>query len=353
MDKFSFVRGIFLLNFMEAMKKIHFLFFPLFILLCFSTSAQDIHWSQFVDNPIYQSPGQAGNFNGDYRFVANYRDQWRSVSVPFQTLSVSIDGKAKMKRELGYGLLVFHDQVGDGKLKTLEIQGNVNLPLYLNADKSLVLRPGINIGMNQRRLSSGAFYFDNQFNGVQFDPSIPSNETFQTESKTNLSTGIGTVLDWKIDSKSKLNTGIGFYNLNRPNQGFFGDKITRDIRTNLFASYSKTLRDNIILLPAANISLQGKYREFVLGSSVKYLLSNQKIIYRTIQAGVWYRFKDAAYFTAGMDYQNWFFGVSYDMNFSKLTQASGARGGIEFAVRYIHRSLKPKKIIHRVCPDYI
>jgi type IX secretion system PorP/SprF family membrane protein len=337
------------------MKKKSIILLSVFLLVRSFSSAQDIHWSQFVDNPLYQSPGQAGNFNGDVRFVANYRDQWRSVSVPFQTLSVSVDSKLRLsqKWDIGAGLLVFHDVVGDGKLKTLEIQGNVNMPIYLNADKSLVFRPGINIGMNQRRLNANAFYFDNQFNGVNFDPSISSNETFFSESRTNLSTGIGTAFDWQINPKNKLNTGIGFYNLNRPNQGFFGQKITRDIRTNFFASYDKKLRDNLILLPATNISLQGKYREFVLGSSIKYLLSNQKIVYRAVQGGVWYRFKDAAYFTAGMDYQNWFFGVSYDLNFSKLTQASGARGGIEFAVRYIHRSLKPKKIIHRVCPDYI
>jgi type IX secretion system PorP/SprF family membrane protein len=338
---------------MEEMKNLKIFFLLATFFLCGILRAQDIHWSQFVDNPIYQSPGQAGNFSGDYRFIANYRDQWRSVTVPFQTLSVSFDSRIKWKREIGYGLLVFHDMVGDGKLKTLEIQANGNLPLYLKGDSTLVFRPGINIGMNQRRLNPNPLTFDNQFNGVVFDPSLPTNESFQTDSKTNLSTGLGTVLDWKIDPKSKLNTGIGFYNLNRPNQGFFGQKITRDIRGNIFARYERYLRKDILLLPAINISLQGKYREIVLGSSVKYLLSNQKIVYRAVQGGVWYRFKDAAYFSAGMDYQNWFFGVSYDLNFSKLTQASGARGGIEFAVRYIHRSLKPKKIYHRICPDYI
>ena len=33
----------------------------------------------------FSNPGNAGQFNGDVRFVANYRDQWRSVTVPFQT----------------------------------------------------------------------------------------------------------------------------------------------------------------------------------------------------------------------------------------------------------------------------
>ena len=335
------------------MKNQKFFFFLAILLMYGNLRAQDIHWSQFVDNPLYLSPGQAGNFSGDFRFIANYRDQWRSVTIPYQTLSVSFDSRFQTKREIGYGLLVFHDAVGDGKLRTLEIQANANLPFYLNSDSSLVFRPGVNIGMNQRRLNPIPLNFDNQFNGVVFDPSLPTNETFQTDSKTNLSTGLGTVLDWKIDSKNKLNTGIGFYNLNRPNQGFFGEKITRDIRGNFFARYDHFLRKDMILLPAVNVSFQGKYREIVLGSSVKYLLSNQKTVYRAIQGGAWYRFKDAAYFTVGMDYQDWFFGVSYDLNFSKLTQASGARGGIEFPVRYIHRSLKPKKIVHRVCPDYI
>ena len=26
---------------------------------------QDIHWSQFNDNPIFQNPGNTGQFNGD------------------------------------------------------------------------------------------------------------------------------------------------------------------------------------------------------------------------------------------------------------------------------------------------
>ena len=57
--------------------------------------------------------------------------------------------------------------------------------------------------------------------------------------------------------------------------------------------------------------------------------------------------------SVGMDYQNWFAGLSYDINFSKLVPASNARGGIEIAVRYILHQFKPKKITHRICPDYI
>jgi type IX secretion system PorP/SprF family membrane protein len=330
-----------------------YLIFCLVFFVSTLAEAQDIHWSQFSDNPLFQNPGQAGNFKGDIRFVGNYRDQWRAVTVPFQTTSISIDGKLKKLKNIGVGGLVFHDVVGDGKLRTVELQFNANLPLYLNQDSSIIFRPGVNLGLNQRQINSQLLSFDNQYNGIQFDENLPSNETFSTNSRTNLSTGLGAVIDWKLNKQSKLNTGIGFYNLNKPDQGFLGVKIQRDIRTNIHARVEHKIKKELYLLPAINFSRQGKYTEFILGSSVKYILKEYLGDYRAVYAGIWYRAKDAGFISVGMDIQNWFIGVSYDLNFSKLTQASNARGGLEIAVRYIHTSLKPKKIIHRVCPDYI
>jgi chromosome segregation protein len=42
-----------------------------------------------------------------------------------------------------------------------------------------------------------------------------------------------------------------------------------------------------------------------------------------------------------------------DTNISKLIPASTARGGLEISVEYILTRFKPKKVIHRICPDYI
>ena len=59
---------------------------------------QDIHWTQFNDNQLFQNPANAGNFNGDLRFIGNFKDQWRSVTVPFSTFSFSIDKKYEGER---------------------------------------------------------------------------------------------------------------------------------------------------------------------------------------------------------------------------------------------------------------
>lgn len=93
--------------------------------------------------------------------------------------------------------------------------------------------------------------------------------------------------------------------------------------------------------------------EFNVGTQARYILKDRLGEYRAIVAGVYSRAVDAAYIMAGMEYQSWWAGISYDFNYSNLTPASRARGGLEFSVRYIIHHFKPKRIQHRICPDYI
>lgn len=323
------------------------------LLLPCLTRAQDIHWSQFNDNPIFQNPGNAGQFNGDVRFVGNYRDQWRSVTVPFQTLNFSVDTKPYNRRDIGFGLMVFHDVVGDGNFRTIEVQGNFSKIFKLTSDSMHTIRPGINIGMNHRQLNFDNFYFDNQFNGVQFFPSLPTGEILNSDRRTNLSVGAGSIYQYYVNERFNFTGGIGFYNLNRPDHGFYGQTIKRDIRVNFFGKGIYKLDVDWDLVPGIQLAVQGKYREFIIGSSAKYTLINRMGEYRAVYGGLFMRNRDAAYLSLGMDYQAWFFGVSYDINFSKLVPASRTRGGFEIAVRYIMNRFKPKKIVHRICPDYI
>ena len=56
-----------------------------------STVAQDIHFSQFFNAPYAQSPANIGQFDGDYRAGAIYRQQWRSVTTPYSTFGIGGD----------------------------------------------------------------------------------------------------------------------------------------------------------------------------------------------------------------------------------------------------------------------
>jgi hypothetical protein len=71
------------------MKKSFTLFSSLIILAVTSGSAQDIHFSQFYNTPILVNPAFTGFINGNYRFAALYRNQWASVTVPYQTINAT------------------------------------------------------------------------------------------------------------------------------------------------------------------------------------------------------------------------------------------------------------------------
>lgn len=314
--------------------------------------SQDIHWSQFNDNPIFQNPAETGSFYGDTRFIGNFRDQWRSVTIPYQTFSFSIDRKWK---GISYGFLGFHDQAGDGKMRTLEVQGNLAKSIKLTSDSIQNIRLGINVGMNHRQVNTDAFYFDAQYNGYIFNPLLSTNENFQSDRKTNASIGIGCLYSYSTSFRNYLKIGISGFNLNRPNQGFYQETIHRDIRMTAQIKYCRPITENLDIMPSLQFSKQGTYNELLLGSSIRYYLpgSSRNYIYKALMAGLWLRGKDASILTVGYEYQDLFVGLSYDINFSKLVPASRARGGFEIAVRYILFRYRPKQIDHRVCPDFI
>jgi len=316
-------------------------------------SAQDIHWSQYDHNPVFQNPASVGQFNGDYRFHANFRDQWRSVTVPFQTLQISAEAKGVLLDNLNFGMFMFSDAAGDGTFRTIELQPSVSYVHKLTNDSTHLIRGGVQLGINLRSFNAGAFNFDNQWNGTFFDNALPTNENFANQRRTNFTWGTGLGYEYQESKRKRVMAGIGLFNINRPNQGFFGEKIQRDIRFNLFARAEYEIGFDWDILPSIQLNLQGKYREFIIGSQVRYILKDRLGEYQSIMAGAFLRSSDAGYIVVGGEYQNWWAGLSYDINFSSLYVASNARGGLEISVRYILQRFNPSNIKHRVCPDYI
>lgn len=332
------------------LKKIHWI---LFFLLVFGANAQDIHWSQYDYNPVFQNPANVGQFNGDYRFHANYRDQWRSVTVPFQTFSMSAEYKKFLHDRLSIGGFFFHDAAGDGVFTTVEFQPSISYMVPLTADSVHLFRGGLQFGVNHRRFDADAFTFDSQWDGFIINPSLPTNEQFVSENKTNFTIGSGVSYEFTNSKFNRTIVGLGYFNLNRPNQGFLGQDIRRERRFNFFARGEYQIIPNWHIIPSFQLNTQGTYGEFILGMQGRHVLVNNPMDYRTINFGAFIRNDDAFYLLLGMEYRSFWAGISYDINFSKLQPASRSRGGLEISVRYILEKIKKSKKTFRVCPDYI
>jgi type IX secretion system PorP/SprF family membrane protein len=317
--------------------------------------AQDIHFSQFDVAPMVYNPAMTGQFDGNYRVIANQRTQWRSVTTPYMTIGGSVDARnLNGLTGLGTSLAIYQDQAGDSHLKTLSVDLGGSWLIPVSSDSLHTLSTGVQLGFTNRKIDYSQLTFDNQWSGISYDPGLSTNETFTKDSYTNLNVSLGAGWFWKPERRKEFYAGFGVYNLTNPKQSFYGDESIRlDTRFNLHANSSFPISDKLDLLPSALFQTQGKFKELILGTSVKYLVNDQAGLYRTVFGGMYYRTRDAGYILAGMDYDDWRVALSYDINLSKLRPASEGRGGLEISVVYIFRKLRIPEIGDRLCPDFI
>ena len=316
---------------------------------------QDIHFSQFYNSPLNLNPSLAGKFNGDYRFVGNYRNQWNSVTIPFSTVSFSADANRLTKiKNLGTGIVFNHDNTGDSRFKTTILNAVVSYKIALDKDSNHNISGGIQIGFTNKNLSYQELRFDAQYNGVRFDNGLPNQEYFTARAQTFLNLHAGMVYDYQIDSDKKWQLGISLFNITNPKESYFNNQeIKLDRRITAHTTLTLDITSEIDVLPSLFYMKQGKYFEFIIGSLGKYTLSEGAGNNQSVYAGLFYRSKDAGYLTVGYEINNWNFGLSYDINLSSLRQASNGRGGIELSAIYILKLFRPTKKVHKFCPDYI
>lgn len=317
--------------------------------------SQDIHFSLFYDSPLNLNPALTGDFQGDWRFVGNIRNQWSSVTVPYETYGISADvPKVLATLPISVGLSTYMDRTGDSKFSTFQFNLAGAYQKQLNSDSTWFVRGGIQLGFTQRWIDYTDLVFDNQFNGYYVDKSLPNGESFNRNSRMYPNFNVGLSSSYKIAKRKSLQGGISLYNLLGNRQTFYNDQTIRlDRRFHGFAKADYTVHPLFDVLPGASLMLQGTFRELLVGSDVRYRLDSNSYSPVNLYAGVWFRTRDAGYVTAGIDYKNWHVHLAYDINLSTLKVASQGRGGIEIAVIYIPRTSPEERLHYRLCPDYL
>ena len=337
--------------------KIYSLLLVYVLIFCCSNKvqAQDIHFSQFMSSPMNLNPASAGMFNGAYRFVGNGRRQWGSVTIPYQTFGGSIDAHNLLRlKNVGTGISVYNDRTGDSRFNTLQANLALSYTIKISKDSTNFITLGGQTGITQRTINYNDLYYDNQYAGFGMDPNLPNNESFQNTGRVYPNLNLGIIYTKNFSIRNTISTGISLNNINQPEQSFFNDQnIKLDLRVNFHVISQFKLSKKIDILPALIVMSQGKFKEYTFGTSGKYILNSNADRYRALYVGVWTRAADAGWLSAGMDYGNLYVGLSYDINYSKLTPASNAKGGIEVSIIYIIKDLLPKRKKYKICPNYI
>lgn len=320
--------------------------------MCLGASAQDVHLSQFYRSPLLLSPANTGQFEGQYRLVANHKSQWNSFTNGYTTTVLSGDYRNLIKN-LHVGAHLYTDVAGDGRMGTIEVMPSVAYERKVGADSSLTLSAGAQIGLRRYQLDFSALYFDDQYQNGQFDPNNPSQATINSESFgfANLNFGLRATKNWNVDHSTTL--GLNTANLSKPDIRWTDFAVELNRRLTTFAMHRYRINSEWSLDPALLYQVQGKQQEFSLGVNATYLLQGSVYGEQSIDFGLWRRSTDAWVAYAGFKYYNWQVGVSYDINNSNLNRSSGGRGGLEFSIIYIKEPGLALRKRFISCPDYL
>jgi len=302
--------------------------------------AQDIHFSQFYENAILRNPALTGIFSGDYKAGINYRRQWSNISVPFQTVLASVESRITVNEETGdnfsFGLTATYDKAGSINFNSTQIYPAVNYNKALEDKHQSYLSVGFTAGYIQRSIDPSKMTFSSQYVGG-FNPGNGSNENITNTKNTYFDLGAGVSFNSSLGEYNNINYYIGAaaYHLNKPKAAFSEDQSFLRLKTkwngNLGVQY--IVNNEYAVTMHMNYSRQGAYQEIIGGALASW--KNTDVLSRTVftfYAGVFYRYKDAWIPTVKLDYKNYSFTVSYDINTSTLRTASQGMGGMEISI---------------------
>lgn len=325
----------------------------LLVIPAISLRAQDIHFSQFFNAPYAQSPANIGQFDGQYRLGAIYRQQWRSVTVPYSTFGMGGDATGVAGVEgLGLGAWIYNDRAGTSRLNTFHADLGLSWALALDGELTKHLVLGTQLGYSNMSIDYGKLRFDAQYNGFSYDPSLGTGEMFPRSSRGRFDLHAGLGYRYSPEKRRNFSAGLALFNLTTPDVSLFGGEPSPlDLRSVLHLGGQIPVGDKVDVLPLMQWQAQGKFRELDLGAAVRYIMLDRWGLVRALQGGLFMRAKDAGYVYAGLEYDDWTFGISYDVNLSRLEPASRNRGGFEFTAIRTFRKRPAIPVRYKACPD--
>lgn len=340
--------------FLKYILSIYFIF-----LIYESGSAQDIHFSQISEVPIIRNPALAGIFTGDVRVQAIYRNQWSSVSVPFQT--AMLNGEYKFPVGDGndfmtIGGIIFHDKAGSAALTTTQVKPVINFHKSLSSERNMYLSAGFSGGLVQRSVDRSKMITDGQYGPGGYDPSLNNGETFSNGSFMYFDGSAGLTFNMQVGDNQDDNIYIGaaYHHFNKSAKvSFYNSPDVRQIpKIVLSAGVRLNVYESAFITFYGDFSKQGPSKELTAGLLYSWKLDDETNPKYIVSLGGFIRWEDAIIPMIKMETMPFTFAVSYDVNVSRLKTASQSRGGFELSLSYQKFLDRSKSLETLRCPKF-
>ncbi|RKD99956.1 PorP/SprF family type IX secretion system membrane protein [Marinifilum flexuosum] len=309
-------------------------------------SAQRVHSSQFYSIPLLLNPALTGNSDYNLRGGINYRNQWNSVTIPFVSQSVFVDGKLSTQllssSWIGVGGMIFNDKAGDGGLKTTQVMFASSLNKSLNAGNTLFLHGGVGVEMINKSVDLSKLTFGEQLEGGE------TGEDFISQSLFYMDFSLGMQVTY-FRGKTKYFMGTSVSHINEPKESFYRYE-SQDInystnnlkrRFALHAGAESRISPRMYFKPEIMYTTEKNANEWIAGANFMTLFGNRGTIFHY---GLWYRFTQDIIPAFGYERKRLKIMLTYDINVSDLQVASSSRGGLEVSLTYNYNYSNPREI---------
>ena len=303
-------------------------------------NAQDPHFSQYFNMPVYYNPAAAGQDVEHIRLTGIYRNQWPSLGNAITTQGIQFD---KQVSHVGLGIVVLKNSAGPSSLQRIQLGGAIS---YRAKFGSHVLAAGINVGLIQKSIDPSKMSFDDQYiEDVGYNPGNSTKEVFAFTHVTRPDFGGGVmwVLD-KENAKWKPFIGASLLHTNKPKELFFEKENNIPVKSVYQAGATIKASEKLDFKPSIMMETQKFSKETMAGMMATFHLQDRN----KVSAGIYIRKNESAIIYGGYQWNSVAVGASYDMSTTKSVSGPGA---FEITMTYIPKArIKKEKAKEEKAP---
>jgi type IX secretion system PorP/SprF family membrane protein len=330
------------------------LFLSMAILFAGGAIAQDIHFSQFYETPLYRNPALAGIVSGDVRVQTVYRNQWNSIANAYKTSSLNAEYKMPIGGADDYltvAAQMFYDKAGTSNLTTTHFLPALNYHKSISSNRNTYLSLGFMGGIVQRRFNRSKITTNSQYEGRG------DGESLNATNYSHFDGSVGMSLNSSFGESAgnSFIIGAAYHHINKPKNAFYANAgIVLKPKYVFSAAMKFSVTEISYLNIQTDVSRQGSSQEIIGGMmyGVKIGPDWERPDY-VLHAGTFLRLNDAIMPTIKIDYNPFSVGLSYDVNISQLKTSSYGRGGFELSLTYVGFLNRDNSSLNAIrCPQY-
>jgi type IX secretion system PorP/SprF family membrane protein len=321
------------------------------------STAQDANFSQFFASPLTLNPALTGKFDGVYRVAGNYRNQWPTINNAYTTSTISFDAGILKNHipevdQFGVGIMGFTDKSGNGALQHNYAAFSFAYHKGLDPDGNNQIGAGFQGTYVNKRLDVSSLKFEDQLRADGFTGITDENFNGYHFNLSYFDLNAGILYNGTSNGYNSYYAGVSMYHINRHREVFSDTgNYYLAARTTLQAGGKIPMGSYNFLHFSANYSIQAKAHNTMIGGAYALNLNGDENDPVNLYLGSWLRLGDAIIPYVGLEFGNFHFGATYDVNVSSLKPASNTRGGAEISLIYIKKPVDPnaKKLN---CPKF-